>query len=269
MSFHTYIDRWGLVPTGAPLSTHTSDLLPVDYRGQPALLKIARTAEERRGAALLVWWQGRGAARPLQHDGAALLMERLEGPMSLAHLARTGQDDRASSIICTVAATLHTHATSPPPNLVPLAHWFRDLFSEAGPYGGIVARSARVARQLLNEPQDTVVLHGDLHHGNILDGGSRGWLAIDPKGLLGERGFDLANLFCNPDGTVATAPGRLARQATIVAQAAGLDRGRLLRWILAWAGLSAVWHGQDGSSPNLALAIAERAAQELNTDEPE
>jgi streptomycin 6-kinase len=69
-----------------------------------------------------------------------------------------------------------------------------------------------------------VVLHGDIHHGNILDAGQRGWLAIDPKGLIAERGFDFANMFCNPDLKTAVAPRRLARQASVVAEAADLDR---------------------------------------------
>jgi hypothetical protein len=48
------------------------------------------------------------------------------------------------------------------------------------------------------ERRDVVVLHGDMHHENILKFSSRGWLAIDPKGLVGERGFDYANIFCKP-----------------------------------------------------------------------
>lgn len=92
----------------------------------------------------------------------------------------------------------------------------------------------------------------------------RGWLAIDPKRLLGERAFDFANIFCNPDLETASAPGRLARQATVVALAAGLDRRRLLRWILAYAGLSAAWSmGTSDEDPDLALLIAELAAAEL------
>ena len=65
------------------------------------------------------------------------------------------------------------------------------------------------------------VLHGDIHHDNILDFGKRGWLAIDPKRLQGERGFDYANLFCNPDladpsRPIAASPGRFARRLEIV-----------------------------------------------------
>jgi streptomycin 6-kinase len=109
--------------------------------------------------------------------------------------------------------------------------------------------------------------NGDIHHNNIhnniLDFGPRGWLAIDPKGLYGERGFDVANIFCNPDFALRTAPERLVRQATIVAEAAGLERNLLLQWILSYAALSAAWTIGDGDDPTLALAVAEAAAAEL------
>lgn len=52
-----------------------------------------------------------------------------------------------------------------------------------------------------------MVLHGDVHHGNVLNFGARGWLAIDPRGLVGERAFDHANLLCNPDVATAAASG--------------------------------------------------------------
>jgi streptomycin 6-kinase len=146
---------------------------------------------------------------------------------------------------------------------VPLAKWFDALEPAANNQGGILVRAAKAARALLSAPQDIAVLHGDIHHGNVLDFGPRGWLAIDPKGLYGERGFDFANIFCNPDATLATAPGRLSRQATVVAEAAGLDRRRLLQWVLAYAGLSAAWFIDDGGDPALPLAVAEAASAEL------
>ncbi len=123
--------------------------------------------------------------------------------------------------------------------------------------------AAATARALLAEPRQVVPLHGDLHHGNVLDGGPRGWLAIDPKRLRGERAFDFANIFCNPDLETAAAPGRLARQAAVVAAAAGLERARLLRWVLAYAGLSAAWTLSDDEHPEIALAVAEIAAAAL------
>src|SRR6185437_14867942 len=76
--------------------------------------------------------------------------------------------------------------------------------------------------------------------------------------------FDFANIFCNPDLEIAAAPGRLRKQATVIAAAAKLDRRRLLKWILAYAGLSAAWSlgSQDGDA-ELDFRIADLAAAEL------
>ena len=262
--FDDYLVRWGLVRDGEPIITRSSVLLPVHRNGVPAILKIAGEIEERRGGALLGWWGGAAAVRVLAQEGDALLMERAVGGASLIEMARSGRDDEASRVLCAAAAGLHAPRPGPlPPSLVPLDRWFRELEPAAARQGGVLRRAAAAARELLAEPREVVVLHGDLHHGNVLDGGRRGWLAIDPKGLLGERGFDHANIFCNPDRGVATAEGRLARQADVVSAAAGLDRSRLLRWVLAYAGLSAAWSLWDGDDATLALTVAETAAVEL------
>jgi streptomycin 6-kinase len=213
----------------------------------------------------MTWWNGDGAARVLAQEGDALLLERAMGHRSLARMARNGQDDEASRIICAVAARLHTPRGEPPPELIPLSRWFEELWPAAPRYGGILAQAAKTARELLAAPQEVVPLHGDLHHDNVLDFGPRGWLAIDPKRLIGERAFDFANIVRDPelDFDLVTAPGRLARQASVLAEAARLDRVRLLKWILAFAGLSAAWILGDGDDPRLDRAVAEIAAAEL------
>jgi streptomycin 6-kinase len=265
--FTSYLDRWGLTPDGEPIFTHSSSLLPVRQGSIPAMLKIAQSEEELAGGILMSWWNGEGAARVFARDGTAILLERAEGCRSLAQLAQQGRDDEASRIICDVVAKLHLSRAEPPEKLVPLHLWFRELEPVAVRHGGIFAKAAAVARDLLAAPQGVVVLHGDIHHGNILDFGARGWLAIDPKGLIGERGFDFANIFCNPDHEVATATGRLARQAKIIADASGQQHARLLQWVLAYAGLSAAWSINEGGSPELALDIAAEAAAELRIAE--
>lgn len=261
-----WLSRWRLVPDDEPLVTPSSVLLPVRSNGAPAMLKLAMVDEERRGGAVLAWWDGDGAARVLAREGPALVMERVDGPQSLAELARRGEDDAATRVLCAVAARLHAPRPNPPPEAHPLESWFAELWEVAERHGGALARAAEVATALLAEPREVAVLHGDLHHGNVLDGGGRGWLAIDPKGLLGERGYDFANIFCNPDLALAVAPGRLERQLGVVAEAAGLERERLLRWVLAYAGLSAAWTINEGGEPDVALPVAEIATGLLGAE---
>lgn len=262
----TYVKTWHLTPDGEAFPSLAGVLMPVSYQGQPAMLKIAHGEEEQRGAHLMVWWGGDGAARVLAHEGDALLMERATGGTSLVEMARDGRDDEASRILVAVATRLHAPRETPlPGTLVPLARWFAALEPAAARHGGILNASDAAARRLLAQPREVVALHGDIHHGNVLDFGARGWLAIDPKGLIGERGYDFANIFCNPDLEIAASPGRLARQVTVVAEAASLERDRLLKWILAYAGLSAAWSLEDGDDPQTALAVAELAAAELGS----
>jgi len=264
MSFDHYLDRWDLKPDGDSIFTPTSRLLPVLHNGEPAMLKIATGDEERWGAELLTWWNGDGAVRVLAHQGDAVLLERATGERSLAEMARGGQDDEATRIICTVAARLHlAEGRPPPPPLIDLTGWFRELWPVAAEHGGILHLAAKTARELLSDQRAVVPLHGDLHHGNILDAGPRGWLAIDPKRLRGERTFDYVNILRNPDAEMAIAPGRFARQVDVICEVAGLERVRFLKWTLAFTGLSAAWLLNDGEQPVLDLACANLALTEL------
>src|SRR5262249_9203895 len=156
-------------PDGDLIVTHSSRLLPVCRNGQPAMLKLAVHPEEKRGAALMTFWNGNGAARVLQQDGDAILLERATGSRFLLDMAAHGKDDEASLIICDVAAKLHAARNSAAPQLVPLTQWFRALYPAAAREGGIFLRSATTARMLLADPHEIVPLHGDIHHGNILD----------------------------------------------------------------------------------------------------
>jgi streptomycin 6-kinase len=262
--FRDYIDRWQLTPDGSPIVTRTSRLLPVRWQGSAAMLKIAVDPEEELGNELMAWWDGQGAPRVLARGGQAILLERAPGGGSLADLVHRGRDDEASRIICAVVAKLHLPRSRPMPALIPLPEWFGELAPAAEIHGGALSLSAATAQALLSAPREVSVLHGDIHHDNILHFGKRGWLAIDPKGLIGERGFDYANLFCNPDRATATTPKLFRRRVEVVAEAAGLDRKRLLQWILAWTGLSSAWLLKDGIPPETPLAVAELAAAELN-----
>lgn len=229
------------------------------------MLKLALGDEERRGNRLMAWWNGSGAAGVLQHDDRVLLMERAKDESSLAEMVKNGRDDDASRIICPAAAKLHVHAEPYPEYLIPLRVWFSSLWLAAEQQGGIFTQSRGIAEDLLlSGPKDVVALHGDIHHGNILDFGEKGWLAIDPKGLIGERSFDYANLFCNPNRETAIAPGRLQRQVKVVSEAAGLEPKRLLQWIAAWAGLSSSWAIEDGTDAEPAMTVAGIALNILN-----
>ncbi|MFO2465932.1 3'-kinase [Pseudomonas sp. 15FMM2] len=263
--FDHYLQCWKLTPDGQAIITCGSHLLPVRWQGEPAMLKIAHTPEEAMGGRLMSWWAGEGAARVFAYDGPALVMERATGPGSLMQMALDGRDDDASLIACATVARLHAPRPSPPEGLLSLERWFQSLWAAAEQQGGLFLDCAATARSLLATPQEVVVLHGDVHHDNILDFGPRGWRAIDPKRVMGERGYDYANLICNPDLPTCANPARFKRQIDVIAQAAGLTRQRLLQWVMAHAGLSAAWFLEDDECGrvDVDLAVARLAQRAL------
>ncbi|NQD75360.1 aminoglycoside phosphotransferase family protein [Pseudomonas sp. CM27] len=258
--FDRYLKAWALTIDGDPIASLNGQLFPVRHGDIPAMLKVSHSREEQAGGQLMAWWEGNGAAPVLCLEGEALLMKRAQGTASLARMARTGLDDQATRILCAVIARLHEPRTTPLPELVPLEKWFDALWPAAATYGGILQHCAKAARELLAAPRDVGVLHGDIHHGNVLDFGPCGWLAIDPKGLYGERGFDYANMLCNPDDASVLAPGCFSRRIGIICEAAHIDRQRLMQWALAWAGLSATWMMEDGVDPVGRFELAKLAA---------
>lgn len=266
----SWINRWDLIPDGTPFKTHTSQLVLVKTaaHGIEAMLKVTDDRDEQAGNSLMVWWEGDGAAQVIAHENEAILLGRATGPASLAIMSREGQDLEACRILCATANRLHRVRQKPLPQLPSLDDWFSPLKAVAQQRDGLLAFCSDISQELLTSPQDVVALHGDLHHGNVLDFASSGWLAIDPKGVIGERGFDFANIFTNPDldnpvPEVATVPEIFRRRLRNFSEMAKLDRERLLKWIIAWCGLSAVWSLESENNNPTALCVAKLAIEEL------
>lgn len=268
--FKPLLNRWNLIPDGTPFITHTSQLYPVKtVHGIKAMLKVTDDPDEQAGNTLMAWWEGNGAAQVIAQENEAILLSRATGSGSLSAMSRGDKDDVACRILCMTANRLHSFAKKPLPQLTPLHEWFSPLKPAALKYGGILKRCAEISDELLSSPRDVIVLHGDLHHGNVLDFETSGWLAIDPKGLIGERGFDFANIFTNPDlgnpgHPVATAPETFKQRLSIVTRIADLERERLLKWIIAWCGLSTAWSHSSNETSSTTQKVAELAMTELD-----
>lgn len=256
-AFSEWVDRWALLREGDAFETGQAGLLPVRWQGRQAMLKVATSPEEIAGNKLLGRWPG--MAEVYQAEGNAVLMARAEHPENLFEMTQQGEDEDATVIICSCVEKLH-NAEGFEAELTPLTSRFEDLLgtNSAEP---LILLAAATAKDLLREPLDCSPLHGDIHHGNILEFSNGEWRAIDPKGLIGERGFDYANLCCNPDRNTAIA--HFDNRVRIVSQYTEIPPQRLLKWILAWTGLSWTWHLKDGTDPSAVQAIGALAAQKL------
>jgi streptomycin 6-kinase len=259
------LERWRLDPDGPAVRTASSVIAPVRRDGARLMLKVPLVEEERRGGRLMAAWAGRGAAPVLASDAdGTVLMARAGDPGILVREASAdgpdayARDDRATRILARAAARLHRVPLEPRvvAEAVPLEVWFRELVAPERPLPRSLDRGAAVARELLAGSGTTAVLHGDVHHGNVLRFGGSGiggddgdaWRAIDPKALVGDPGFDTANVLANPTPAIALRPGRLARRARVVAEETGADLDAVLAWAEAWCALSAAWDADDVAS---------------------
>ena len=130
--------------------------------------------------------------------------------------------------------------------------------------GKLVSEAEALFAELLASEGEPLLLHGDLHQENILSAGRRTWLAIDPKGAVGEAAYDTAALLHNPVGALdAPDPkGLLGRRLDVLSGEFGLDRARVRGWGLAQAVLAAYWGLEDGGRVwDEALAFARLLAE--------
>ena len=230
--------------------------------GQNAVLKVSdyiwETSTEIEALRI---WDGTGAARLLAADPelGALLIERVQPGTMLAELE---DDDETVQ----VAAEVLRQLWRPPSEdnaLRPLDSWLAayDRNREAIHRGqdgfpkDLFTRADALRAELLASAAEPVVLHGDLHHFNVLRSDRAGWLAIDPKGLTGDRLFDLCQFLVNPKPVPASVN---RRRLDIFCAELGLDRKRASNWCLVHAMLNACWAYEDAEAWQTRVEYAEQ-----------
>lgn len=219
--------------------------------GTSLVLKVCFPDEDFRNEAnALQYFQGRGCARLVDVDQkrGALLLERLRPGLSLQNVT---DDERATSIATQVMRKLWY----PLPRVTPyptIADWVKGMARRSPPLveatPDFPARWIRHALVLYGElasnSDELVVLHGDLHHANILSAERDGWLAIDPKGLVGERACEPSVLLINAlpkKHEVPKIKPILERRVRQLAEELELDRERIRAWGIVRSVLAAYW----------------------------
>ncbi len=249
--------RWSLeVEPAFPNLSYNYVAPAVRSDGTEAVLKLGPPNPDLRcEMEALKLYAGEGAVRLLEFDsqGGALLIERIRPGVMLSTVPN---DSDATSIAGGMMQRLWRPLTDDHP-FPSLARWFQSLTKLRGKFDGgtgplparLFEEAERLYKELLASQTEQVLLHGDLHHFNVLTSTRDGWLVIDPKGIRGERAFDTAQFMLNPwpDLLNRTDPGHiLARRVDQLADDLGLDRYRIRGWGIANAMLSACWSVEDG-----------------------
>ncbi len=257
---------------GPPFALSYNYVAPVTRAdGAEAVLKLSPHGDDFRYEIRATHaFDGHGMARLLEADedrGVAIL-ERLRPGQMLVELE---DDERQTEIAAGIMLDLRRE---PPAVQMPTTRdWFAAFARHRTEHGGagplppaLFERAEATFDELLQSSAPPVLLHGDLHHYNILSAERAPWLAIDPHGVVGEPAFEVGAYFGNPAG-LASSPHlqrTLARRADIFAERLGIERERIVAWGMAYQTLSAVWSAEHGGTGwGRAVAIATMLAGRL------
>ena len=237
--------------------------------------------------AALRLFNGEGACRLIEYDAKRywMLLERLRPGAMLVTLE---DDEEATHIAADVmqkiwrptesasllANSEKQHSTqkqaSGLQNFIRLSDWF-DGLKKLRPHfrGGtgpldekLVERVEASVKEFFLENHKPVLMHGDFHHYNILSS-ERGWLVIDPKGVIGPACYEVGPLLLNPWGELINKVdyrGMIKRRIDILHERLGFERERIREWGLAHAILSAWWSIEEHGDWRYAAAFAEMIA---------
>jgi streptomycin 6-kinase len=226
--------------------------------GTPAVLKLAVPGSDHQAveAVVLGAWDGRGAVPLLAHDPdrGALLLGRARPGRMLRELV-PHRDEEATAVAAQVIKRLH--GAPVPDGGVPRLEDARSSFVRhlaEHPATGrlprqLVEHALGLFDDLVGSAPTSVLLHGDLHHDNVLsdDASASGWVAIDPHGWVGDPGFDVGPLLYNPDpperseALLRLVPARVDQ----LADALSLPRERVVAWGFVMGVLSELWSAED------------------------
>jgi streptomycin 6-kinase len=247
------------------VATDTSVLVYGKRAARPMVLKVVKDpGDEWRCGEIAAMFGGRGVVQVHEHIDGAALFERLDPGEPLAALTLGGRDDEATDILAMLVGRM---APLDPPEWCPTVERWGEAFAryldsadERVPRA-LVEPAQRIYAELCATQRVPALLHGDLHHYNVLSDRARGWCAIDPKGVVGELEYEigaaLRNPFDRPD--LFATPHIVERRLDQFGLVLGIDVGRARAWCFAQAVLSAIWSIDDGrdvdaSTPQLQLA---------------
>jgi len=221
----------------------------------PAVLKIGFPNDELRAEMVaLRHFDGRGMVRLLDADegNCAMLLERITPGETLWCV----DDEIATASLLDVMPKLWKPYGGDFP-FKRVADWGRGFARLRERHNGktgkldtkMVEKAERLFSELLVSSAEPVLLHGDLHHDNLLSAQRAPYLAIDPKGVLGEPCYEVGAFLRNPLPRLLKNenPRKLMqRRVDMIVEYLGFDRQRVIGWGFAQAVLSAIWCDEDG-----------------------
>lgn len=215
---------------------------------QPIVLKLGLDNDAlKRESTALKAFTGFGAVTVLaESDGMLLLQRAISGNSLKSYFPQ--RDNEAVFITCQCLKRLH-QAPIPKSKAFPHIQDWLMILNQDWPIPENYLQKARVLRdRLLQTSTKDVLLHGDLHHDNILQNGDD-WLVIDPKGVIGEAAYEVGTFIRNPIPELLaldTVENIIHHRIGLFATILGVEQQRILDWCFVQAVLSWCWAIEDG-----------------------
>jgi streptomycin 6-kinase len=224
-------------------------LIVKGVQGQrPVILKVSKDwAGLEHEACALRCFKGRGVVQVIAQEDGFLLMECAIPGIPLTHYF-PARDQEAIIIAATLMQKMHTALLPVNSSFPHIKDWLCTLDQPLTIPALYLQKARQLRDQLLQTSGPDVLLHGDLHPENILHHGT-GWIAIDPKGVIGESAYDVGAFLRNPLPLLMDHLGvkdLTQQRVALFSQYLRVDEPRLLAWcfvqvVLAWA-----WALEDG-----------------------
>lgn len=260
------IERDWSLETGAPFANLSYHFVApcVLRNGGEAVLKIGFPEENSpvfNEAATLQIYDGRGAVRFLRINEKrfALLLERINPGKNLKEVFRGREEDSVEIAIKVLQKIIRKSPENH--NFVFLEKWFAGFErAQNTNFPSEVLKKARTFYEELSA-EETFLIHGDFHHENILSAAREKFLVIDPKGIVGQIGYEIS-VFLNNHLWVLKDDKNLREKVFDAALKFGaafeIEPQDLKKWAYAQCVLSAWWtFEENGKNWERELAFAE------------
>jgi streptomycin 6-kinase len=271
-----WLAQWGLTLDGPPPTrryqgaTDAGLVAFVKRDAQRLVLKLTPpVGDEANLGAALRHWAGRGAVALVEAATGAVLMERALPGDDLEALCAAQGDDAATAAACEVMAALRQEAPVGGPFRT-IGDWgrgFRRVRRRALAIGfpaELIDGAERRFASLMATQAKPILLHGDLHHENIVRDARLGWLSIDPKGVLGEPAYETGSYLRNPrDQALCARPEIIERRARMISDRLGYGLPRILGWCFSQWVLSCLWAIEDSIPFDQSWLEGPRSAEQL------
>jgi streptomycin 6-kinase len=236
---------------------HLSDLKPLDnltynyvlagLRGkQPIILKLSPDIKKLNHESFsLEAFANFGAVKIFSRQNGVLILERAIPGISLKSYFPT-KESKAIEITCNVIKKLH-QAPIPKKKVPHIKDWLAALDREQNIPSDYLKKARKLKDELLLTSIKQVLLHGDLHHDNIVQN-DNGWLIIDPKGVIGEQAYEVCAFIRNPLQKLSSSKNIgniINNRITHFTNILNLDFMRIKDWCFVQSVLAWIWALED------------------------